>query len=52
MMQDEVHLKLNPGLSRQQQRSTKEDSFRQQVGIKFEEETSKVLHLEHSFEWC
>jgi len=52
MMQDEEHLKLNPGLSWQQQHSTKEGSFRQQVDIKSEEETGKVLHLEHSFEWC
>ena len=32
MMQD-VHVKLNPGLT-------------------FKEETSKVLHLEHSTVWC
>jgi hypothetical protein len=24
----------------------------QQTGLKFNEETSKVLHLEHSFVWC
>jgi hypothetical protein len=30
----------------------KEDSFHQQTGLKFKEETSKVLHLEHSFLWC
>jgi hypothetical protein len=29
-----------------------EDSFHQQIELKFEEETSKVLHLEHSFAWC
>jgi hypothetical protein len=29
-----------------------EKSFHQQTGIKFKEETSKVLHLEHSFVWC
>jgi hypothetical protein len=29
-----------------------EDSFRQQTGLKFKEETSKVLHLKHSFVWC
>ena len=28
------------------------DSFHQQIGIKFEEETNKVLHLEHCFVWC
>ena len=26
--------------------------FYQQTGLKFEEETSKMLHLEHSFVWC
>jgi hypothetical protein len=29
-----------------------EKYFHQQTGIKFKEETSKVLHLEHSFVWC
>ena len=29
-----------------------EDSFYQQTGLKFEEETSKMLHLEHGFVWC
>jgi hypothetical protein len=29
-----------------------EDSFHQQTGLEFKEETSKVLHLEHSFVWC
>ena len=24
----------------------------QQIGLKFEEETSKMLHLEHGFLWC
>jgi hypothetical protein len=26
--------------------------FHQQIGLKFKEETSKMLHLEHSFVWC
>jgi hypothetical protein len=26
-----------------------EDSFRQQIELKFREETNEVLHLEHSF---
>jgi hypothetical protein len=30
----------------------KESSFHQQIGLKFKEETSKVLHLEQSFVWC
>jgi len=29
-----------------------EDSFYQQTGFKFEEETNKMLHLEHGFVWC
>jgi hypothetical protein len=29
-----------------------EDYFHKQPGLKFMEETSKVLHLEHSFVWC
>jgi hypothetical protein len=28
-----------------------QDSLYQQSGLKFEEETSKILHLEHSFVW-
>ena len=27
----------------------KKKTLHQQIGLKFEEETSKVLHLEHSF---
>jgi hypothetical protein len=29
-----------------------EESFHQQTGLKFKEETSIVLHLEHCFVWC
>jgi len=29
-----------------------EGSFYQQIGLKFEEETSQMLHLEHGFVWC
>jgi glutamine amidotransferase PdxT len=28
------------------------DEFYQQIGLKFEEETSEMLHLEHGFVWC
>jgi len=28
------------------------DSFYQQIGLAVKEETSKVLHLKHSFIWC
>jgi hypothetical protein len=30
----------------------KKKTFRQQIGLTFKEESSKVLHLEHSFVWC
>jgi hypothetical protein len=29
-----------------------EEFFYQQIGFKFEEETSEMLHLEHGFVWC
>jgi len=29
-----------------------EDSFHQENGLTFQEETSKVLQLGHSFVWC
>jgi hypothetical protein len=29
-----------------------EDSFHHQIGIKFKEETTKVMHLEQSFAGC
>jgi hypothetical protein len=32
--------------------SGKQNVFHQQIGLKFKEETSKTLHLEHSFVWC
>jgi hypothetical protein len=39
-------MKLNPELPWQSS-IQQEDSFHQQIGLKFKEETSKVLHLEH-----
>jgi len=30
----------------------KKMSFYQHIGLKFKEETSKMLHLEHGFLWC
>ena len=29
-----------------------DDSFHQQIGLKFKEELSEVLHFEHSIIWC
>jgi hypothetical protein len=40
-------VKLNPGLSWQKRRI-----FYQQIGLKFEEETSEMLRLEHGSAWC
>ena len=31
---------------------SKKKTFYQQIGLKFEEETNKMLHLEHAFVWC
>ena len=31
---------------------SKKKTFYQQTGLKFEEETNKMLHLEHGFVWC
>ena len=31
---------------------TKKTTLYQQIGLKFEEETNKMLHLEHGFVWC
>ena len=30
----------------------KEESFYQQIGLKFEEETGELLRLEHGSVWC
>jgi len=48
----DLHVKLNLSLPWQKQHSREEGSLRQQIGHKFKEETSKVLHLAHSFVWC
>ena len=50
-MMEDVHVKLNPGLPWQKLHLAK-DSFYQQIGLKFEEEANKMLHLEHDFVWC
>jgi len=31
---------------------SKKKTFYQQIGLKFEEETNKMLRLEHGFVWC
>jgi hypothetical protein len=35
-----------------QEEEEEEETFYQQIGLKFEEETSEMLHLEHGFVWC
>jgi hypothetical protein len=50
-MQD-VHGKLNKGLPLQSSARQEEDSFHQELGLTFKEETSQVLLLEHDFVWC
>jgi hypothetical protein len=42
---------LNPWLPCKGGIQQKEDSCHQQIGLKFKEETMKVLHLEHGFVW-
>jgi len=51
-MMEDVHVKLNPGLPWQKPHSARRRLFYQQIGPKFEEETNKMLHLEHGFVWC
>jgi hypothetical protein len=49
-MQD-VHVKLSHGLPWQKQHTRGRKFFQQQIGLTFKEETSEVLHLEHSIVW-
>jgi len=51
-MMEDVRVKLNPGLPWKKLHSTEENSFYQHIGLNVEEETSKMLHLEHGFVWC
>jgi hypothetical protein len=51
MMQG-VHEKLRPGLPWQNRIQQEEESLHQQIRHRAKEETSEVLHLEHSFVWC
>ena len=44
-------MKLNPGLPCRSGIQQEEGSFDQQIVLRFKEETSKVLYLEHSFVW-
>jgi hypothetical protein len=46
-----VLVKLNPGLPWKKLHLTRR-MFYQQIGLKFEKETSEMLHLEHGFVRC
>jgi len=50
MMQD-VQGKLNPVLPWQKQHLSRGRLFHQQIGLKFDDETFKVLHYEYGFAW-
>jgi hypothetical protein len=49
---EDVRVKLNPVLPRQNSVQQVQVSFHQQTGRKFKEETSKLLHSDDSFLWC
>jgi len=51
-MMEDVRVKLNPGLPWPKLHSTSRRLFYQQNGLKFEEETNKMLRSEHGFVWC
>jgi hypothetical protein len=47
-----IYHTLNPGLQWQKLHLTRRTLFYQKIGLEFEEETSKMLHLERGFVWC
>jgi hypothetical protein len=51
MIQD-APVKLNPVSHIKSSIPKEEDSFHQQVGLKFQEETSKAVHFVHRLLWC
>ena len=52
ILMEHVRVKLNPGFPWKKLRSTRRRRSLQQIGLKFEEESSKMLHMEHGFVWC
>ena len=44
-----IYVKLNPAFRCKKEYQQGEGPFHQQTGLKFKEETRKVIHLEHSF---
>jgi hypothetical protein len=49
---EDVLVKLNPGLPWQKLLLTRRRNFLPPNGLKFEEETSEMLHLERGYIWC
>ena len=47
-----THFKIYPCVYGKSCIQQEEGSFYQQIGFIFEEESSKMLHLEHDFVWC
>jgi hypothetical protein len=45
-MTQDIQVKLSEAVFK------KEKTFHQPPGLKFKDQTIKVLHLEHSFVWC
>jgi len=45
-------MKRNPGLPLQGGFHREEDPFHQQIGLKFQDESSEMLHLASNFVWC
>ena len=50
---EDVHVKLKSRIAMAKSAfSKKKNLFTRNFGLKFEEETNKMLHLEHGFVWC
>ena len=43
---------IKPRIAMAKAAISKKKTFYQQIGLKFEEETNKMLHSEHGFVWC
>jgi len=50
-MMQYVYVTLKPRFPWKSSIQLEEGSFHQQIGLKFKEENTEVLHLEHSFVW-
>jgi len=45
-------MKLNPEFPWKSSIQQEKGCFHQQIGLQYKEQTSKLLHLEHSLVWC